>query len=211
MSKTGGNTIHGPAADLLIGWCWLPIAIAMWAMRDDVEATRAAMATAFLVSFAHQPLTLGLVYGDRNQMAAHRALYRWAPAVAVAAIAVGWSLSFGMVAVVAALWNAEHTLMQRYGVTRIYGRKNGDDHGRIEKITMFALLIAGIASIGAFADREAMIHRLGLGRTNATGVRALDKFEAVAAGAFWTALAVADMGPVVALPEDWLLEAPLVP
>jgi hypothetical protein len=33
------------------------------------------MAVIFVVSFAHQPLTLGLVYGDPVQRAAHRRLY----------------------------------------------------------------------------------------------------------------------------------------
>ena len=41
------------------------------------------MGVIFLISFAHQPLTLGLVYGDPAQRDAHRALYRWAPWVAV--------------------------------------------------------------------------------------------------------------------------------
>ena len=30
--------------------------------------------------------------------------------------------------------------MQRYGLTRIYGRKGGDDHGRIERVLLIALL-----------------------------------------------------------------------
>jgi len=46
--------------------------------------------------------------------------------------------------VLAALWNAEHTLMQRYGVMRIYGRKAGDDHGRLEKPMLIAWLIRNV-------------------------------------------------------------------
>ncbi len=163
----------------------------MWINRANVDLTREVMIVAFLVSFAHQPLTLGLVYGDRDQRDAHPRLFRWGPIIAVAAISLGWAISFTAVAVVAALWNAEHTLMQRYGVMRIYGRKNGDNHGRIEKPAMIAMLVAGIASIGAFADRESMIDRLGLGRTNASGVRVLDRFERLATVLFWVALIVA--------------------
>jgi hypothetical protein len=183
--------VHGPVADVALGWCWLPVTVLAWGLRHDVHATQTLMVIAFAVSFAHQPLTLGLVYGDRNQYDAHPGIYRWTPLVAVAVIVVGWNVSFTAVAVVAALWNAEHTLMQRYGVTRIYGRKNGDTHGSIEKPAMIAMLIAGIASIGAFADREAMINRLGLGRTNATGVRTLDRFEGVSTLIFWAASVVA--------------------
>ena len=106
------------------------------------------MAVIFVVSFAHQPLTLGLVYGDPAQRDAHRSLYRWAPWVALALIVVGLNVSLSLVAVMAGLWNAEHTLMQRYGVMRIYGRKVGDDQGRIEKPMLIIWLVAGIAYIG---------------------------------------------------------------
>ena len=191
MAAGVDKTIHGPIADIAIGWCWLPIAAFMWINRGNVDLTREVMIVAFLVSFAHQPLTLGLVYGDRDQRNAHPTLFRWGPIIAVVAISLGWAISFTAVAVVAALWNAEHTLMQRYGVMRIYGRKNGDDHGRIEKPAMIAMLVAGIASIGAFADRESMIDRLGLGRANASGVRALDRFEHLASVVFWVAVVVA--------------------
>ena len=43
--------------------------------------------------------------------------------VVAALITIGINVSLGLVAVIAGLWNAEHTLMQRYGVQRIYGRK----------------------------------------------------------------------------------------
>ena len=63
----------------------------------------------------------------------------------------------------AGLWNAEHTLMQRYGVMRIYGRKAGDDHGRIEKPMLIVWLVAGIAYIGAYVDHAEPGARLGVG------------------------------------------------
>jgi hypothetical protein len=191
VSGGSDRTIHGPVADVALGWCWLPVAGLMLLLRDHVGATQTAMVAAFLISFAHQPLTLALVYGDRRQVSAHRKMYRWAPLVAVVAITLGWTISFTTVAVIAALWNAEHTLMQRYGVMRIYGRKNGDDHGRLEKPAMIAMLVAGVASIAAFADREAIIRRLGLGRANASGVRALDHLAGPATAVFWLATAAA--------------------
>ena len=47
----------------------------------------------------------------------------------------------------AGLWNAEHTLMQRYGVMRIYGRKAGDDHGRLEKPMLIVWLVTPGAKV----------------------------------------------------------------
>ena len=49
------------------------------------------------------------------------------------AIALGLSISFTVVAVAGGLWNMEHTLMQRYGFVRIYGRRTGEDDGRLER------------------------------------------------------------------------------
>jgi hypothetical protein len=37
-----------------------------------------------------------------------------------------------IIAVIAGVWNAGHTLQQRYGITRIYGRKVGQADGTIE-------------------------------------------------------------------------------
>jgi hypothetical protein len=85
----------------------------------------------------------------------------------------------------AALWNAEHTLMQRYGVMRIYGRKAGDDHGRLEKPMLIAWLVAALLFIAAYVDLDRLIRRLGVGRTNATGIRTLATFNTSAAALFW--------------------------
>ena len=56
---------------------------------------------------------------------------------------LGLNVSLTLVALMAGLWNAEHTLMQRYGVMRIYGRKAGDQHGRLEKPMLIVWLVAG--------------------------------------------------------------------
>ena len=114
--------LHGPVLDALLGWCFLPIAVVVHFTEPHLNTVQALVGVIFLVSFAHQPLTLGLVYGDPVQRAAHRRLYTWAPLCAAALIMLGLSISLSLVAVLAGLWNAEHTLMQRYGVLRIYGR-----------------------------------------------------------------------------------------
>ena len=61
------------------------------------------MGVIFLISFAHQPLTLGLVYGDPLQRGAHRRLYRWAPWMAFGLIIVGLNVSLSAVALMAGL------------------------------------------------------------------------------------------------------------
>jgi hypothetical protein len=78
--------------------------------------------------------------------------------------------------------------MQRYGVMRIYGRKAGDDHGRIEKPMLIVWLIAGIAFIGAFVDLQRLVRKLGFGGTNARSVRLLGRLSSVATVVFWVAL-----------------------
>ncbi len=145
------------------------------------------MGVIFLISFAHQPLTLGLVYGDPAQRDAHRTLYRWAPWVAFALIIIGLNVSLSVVALMAGLWNAEHTLMQRYGVMRIYGRKAGDNHGSIEKPMLIVWLVAGIAFIGGYVDLQRLVNKLGVGATNARSVDLLGGLSAWARILFWIA------------------------
>lgn len=182
--------MHGPVLDVLLGWCFLPVAVVVHFAEPHLTLVQTMMAVIFVVSFAHQPLTLGLVYADPEQLAAHRRLYTWAPLVAVAAIVVGLSISLTLVALVAGLWNAEHTLMQRYGLMRIYGRKAGDDHGGMEKPMLVAWLVAALLFIAAYVDLQQLVLKLGVDETNARGIRLLDGFQAPARLLFWLAAAV---------------------
>jgi hypothetical protein len=207
--------VHGPVADIALGWCWLPIALLVHAVEPHLTAVHSIMGVIFLISFAHQPLTLGLVYGDPAQRNAHRSLYRWAPWVALALILIGLNVSLATVALMAGLWNAEHTLMQRYGVMRIYGRKAGDNHGRIEKPMLIIWLIAGIAYIGAFVDLQRLVRKLGFGGTNARSVHILGHLTSVARVVFWVAAAIGvvlaakwlraerSLGPAASRPKHW--------
>ncbi|MEY2400457.1 MAG: hypothetical protein QOJ08_568, partial [Ilumatobacteraceae bacterium] len=172
-------------ADIALGWCWLPIALIVHAAEPHLTSVQAIMGVIFLISFAHQPLTLGLVYGDQAQRDAHRTLYRWAPGVAFVLIVVGLNVSLSLVALMAGLWNAEHTLMQRYGVMRIYGRKVGDDHGRLEKPMLIVWLVAGIAYIGGYVDLQRLVHKLSVGATNARSVNLLGGLTSFARALFW--------------------------
>jgi len=171
--------------DALLGWCFVPIAVVVHFAEPHLTTVQAMVGVIFLVSFAHQPLTLGLVYGDPVQRAAHRRLYTWAPVAAIALIALGLSISLSLVAVMAGLWNAEHTLMQRYGVLRIYGRKAGDDNGRLEKPMFIVWLVTAVAYIGAYVDLEDLVLKLGLDSNNSRGVHALDHVHGLAVVLFW--------------------------
>jgi len=179
--------VHGPVADIALGWCWLPIALIVHAAEPHLTTVHSIMGVIFLISFAHQPLTLGLVYGDPTQRDAHRGLYRWAPWVAFALIVIGLNVSLTLVALMAGLWNAEHTLMQRYGVMRIYGRKAGDSNGHIEKPMLIIWLVAGIAYIGGYVDLQRLVSKLGFGGTNARSVRLLGDLAGGARVVFWVA------------------------
>jgi hypothetical protein len=179
--------VHGPVADIALGWCWLPIAVIVHVAEPHLSAVQSIVGIIFLISFAHQPLTLGLVYGDPAQRDAHRKLYRWAPWVAFTLIVIGLNVSLSLVALMAGLWNAEHTLMQRYGVMRIYGRKAGDQHGRLEKPMLIVWLVAGIAYIGGYVDLQELVHKLGIGSTNARSVDLLGGLAGWARVLFWVA------------------------
>ena len=177
--------VHGPVADIALGWCWLPIALIVHAAEPHLTAVQSIMGVIFLISFAHQPLTLGLVYGDPVQRRAHRRLYLWAPWVAFALIVIGLNVSLSAIALMAGLWNAEHTLMQRYGVMRIYGRKAGDDQGRLEKPMLIVWLVAAISYIGGYVDLQRLVRKLGFGGTNARSIRLLGDLASYARVLFW--------------------------
>lgn len=182
--------LHGPVLDAALGWCFLPIAILVHYLEPHTTTVQNVVGVIFLISFAHQPLTLGLVYGDPVQRAAHRRLYTWAPLCAIGLISLGLSISLSLVAVMAGLWNAEHTLMQRYGVLRIYGRKAGDDHGRLEKPMFIVWLVTAVAFIGAYVDLGKLVEKLGLDDNNRRGVETLDHVHSLAVVLFWVGAVV---------------------
>ena len=76
-----------------------------------------------------------------------------------------------LLAVIGGLWNAEHTLMQRYGLTRIYGRKGGDDHGRLERAPLDRALVPALAWTAADVDTPARLRQLSLVATTAAASR----------------------------------------
>jgi len=172
--------ISGPVVDTVVALCWVPFSVLALVWHGQTDKLSSLLAATFLLSLAHQPLTLALVYGDPGQFALRRKLFTWSPLVFVAAILIGTQVSLVLVAAVAGIWNAEHTLLQRYGLTRIYGRKVGQDDGRIEKLMLQSWLVFAVAWNAADPGLTKRIDGLRLGGTNERGIRLLTSARPVA-------------------------------
>ena len=170
---TRGRWIHAPRTDAVLAWMWLPLFLIVRACEGHGNLVPTLMGIGFVISFAHQPLTNGLVYGDAEQFRRHRTMYLVAPVLFAVLVTVGMMWSLTAVAIVAALWNAEHTLMQRYGLTRIYGRKAGDDLGGLEKAMYCSWLVFALLWLPSFVDLPAMADNLGFGARNKRGLEVL--------------------------------------
>jgi hypothetical protein len=101
----------------------------------------------------------------------------FAPFLFVAAIIIGQHISLTLVGIVAGLWNAEHTLMQRYGVVRIYGRKSGETDRTDEKAMLFSWLVFALVWGGADSRTPHLLTRVDLGATNEAGVTFLQSLQ----------------------------------
>jgi hypothetical protein len=179
--------IYGPGPDLLIALCWVPL----WAVghvlssghgpaSDDL--LRRALAAAFALSFLHQPLTLGLVYGDPQQFRQRRRLFVWAPLVTVPLVVAAVAGQLWIVVPVAALWNTVHTLQQRYGLSRIYARKSGYGSAALDRAVLYAWMVCAGLAVAANPGTTRLVRRVGLDGVNAGGVRLLTDARPVALG-----------------------------
>jgi len=178
-SVTGGiHWIHRAPTDIIIAFAWVPFAVVAMALEGDAVAW--LMSVTLLFSFTHQPLTLALVYGDADQFAIRRRIFTWSPLVFAVAIYVTINVSFLVLAIVGGAWNAIHTLFQRYGLIRIYGRKVGENDGRLERALLlswlFGVLVVGAAN-SATPDR---IIDSGLGGHNRDALEVLADLQPIA-------------------------------
>lgn len=169
--------LHGPLADVGLALVWVPFAVVAHLFESDTARLQWWMSLTFLVSFAHQPLTVALVYGDPAQFSLAKRIFTWSPLVFAAAVFAALHVSFTTLAIVGGLWNAEHTLMQRYGMVRIYGRKVGQDDGRLERAMLFCWLALALVWIGADTRTPGRADTLGLGSANRQGVEVLTDFQ----------------------------------
>jgi hypothetical protein len=165
--------IFGARADLAISLCWIPIfALAHMLSSsgtNDVLLNR-MFRGAFVLSLLHQPLTLALVYGDREQFALRRRLFTWSPPVAVGLIAVAVLADLWIVVPIAAIWNTIHTLQQRYGLSRIYSRKAGYGSARLDRAVLYVGMVAALLVAGSSSTTLAALGRVMLDDRNAAAI-----------------------------------------
>ncbi len=183
--------IRSTAWDLSLAALWLPFAaLALLALHDSAAIVRVVTAT-LVLSFAHQPLTLALVYGDHRVVAARRALFAASPLVMVGLVLAATHLAPLMLAVIAGAWNAAHTMQQRYGISRIYARLVGQSASTVERSMLWSWLVVTLLAIAAHPATSDHLERSGLGGRNRAVVELLAGFADVASVLVLVALAVA--------------------
>src|SRR5918994_5239547 len=156
----------------LVAFVWVPFALAAQAVADDPERLRWLVSATLVFSFAHQPLTLWLVYGDAEQRRSHASLFTWAPLVAVAVVGIGSSVRPELLVLVAGAWNVAHTLRQRYGLSRLYGRRSGIDCSADNRMLWSWLSVAVLVAL-ARTDLGELARDVGLGARTTSAVDTL--------------------------------------
>ena len=166
--------------DVALALCWIPFAAAGWLFRNDPHSTAWLVSATLLISFAHQPLTLALVYGDKRNFDLRRRTFTWSPVVFAGAVLATQHINLTALAVVAGLWNAEHTLMQRYGIMRIHGRKAGQQNAPLDKALLFSWLALAFVWIAADGRTPGHIAQTGLRGKNRRGLDLLADLQPTA-------------------------------
>ena len=184
------NWLRGPRHDLVMAMLWVPFALAAHVVSGDPEQLRWLVSATLLFSFAHQPLTLWLVYGDPVQRRSHRSLVVWAPVALGLAVVIGTSVRPDVVALVAGVWNVAHTLRQRYGLCKLYGRLGGISCGADNRLLWAWLSLAVIVGL-ARTDLSALARTMGLGRRNRAAIDVLAGADVVIAALLPVAIVVA--------------------
>lgn len=164
-----------PTADIALAISWLPFAILAHVVDNNPASLRLLLAMVMFVSFSHQPLTFPLVYASRWRRQSHRRIFAWYPAVAVVVILVATRVSMTMVAVIGAVWNLEHILMQRYGLVRMYGRKAGDGQGLLERWMLVAGFLVTLLWTDSSGALRSVLDRLASGSVDAQAARILTR------------------------------------
>ncbi len=198
--------IRGPVWDLVLALAWVPFAaLALW-WADDPHRIVALVGATLLFSVSHQPLTLPLVYADGSVFASRRRLFTWSPVVFLVAVLVGEQLDPVVIAVIAGTWNAGHTLQQRYGISRIYGRKAGHADGRVEHALLWSLLVLALVWAAADPRTSDRIAAAGLGGHNQKGLTVLVDLAPVARWALVPVIAVVAAFGVAWVRQEWRAE-----
>lgn len=177
--------VFGPAWDVLMSLSWLPIFLLVHALSSDPGPSgsgvlRSGLRFAFLLSFMHQPLTFGLVYADASRFRLHRKLFVLGPLIAVAVGATAAVYNWQIVIPVAAAWNLQHTLQQRYGIQRIYSGRSGYGSAPLDRAIAYVPMAAVLAIVAANPGTTSLIKRTSLDSMNAGAVHLLTDARSVA-------------------------------
>ncbi len=165
--------MHGPWRDGALSLLWVPFSVAATMAGGRPDLLALVVAATLLTSLVHQPLTLAMIYGDPEQFAIARRVFVVFPFVLLGSIVAGRLISLALVGVIAGLWNSQHTLMQRFGITRIYARKAGDRTEAAEKPMLLCWLVFALAFAAADPRTPRLLQSVDLGATNEQGVEVL--------------------------------------
>jgi hypothetical protein len=156
--------IRNAGADAAAAWAWVPVYVFATLLSGD--ALRTLAGAVFLFSLMHQALTPFLLATDAPTRQRHRVVYvLGAPLVLVGSVCLV-RLGMTWVAVIAAAWNLVHTLRQRYGVVRLYGRAAGQSRARAEQVLLFGPFVMTAALIVSLPDQLDSVNKLGFGGVN---------------------------------------------
>jgi hypothetical protein len=170
--------IYGRATDAVVALVWIPVfllarqAVAGNGPLGSLSLTKLVDLT-LLFSFMHQPLTLPLVYADGRQFSQRRALFTWAPVIALAAAVTAVGFNLWVVVPIAAIWNTIHTLQQRYGLCRIYSRKAGYGSALLDRAVLYLWMAATLLLVAANPSTKSLLDRVDIGANNDSAVRIL--------------------------------------
>jgi hypothetical protein len=159
---------------------WIPFAALALFWSGNTPRLEWLVGATLVFSVSHQPLTMPLVYADPHVMNSRPRIFRVTPVLFIVLVLIGLQLNPLVIAVVAGVWNAGHTLQQRYGITRIYGRKVGQGDGTVEHRLLWSMLIMALVVAAADSDTPARIASAGLGGRNQRGLDLLTDAAPVA-------------------------------
>ncbi len=193
--------IRQPAWDVAMALSWIPFAALAVYWDGDSDRIQWLVGATLIFSVSHQPLTVPLVYADPHVRRSRPVIFTYTPVVFLVAVIIGLQLDPIVVAVVAGVWNAAHTLQQRYGVSRIYGRKVGQGSGTIEHWLLWSALVLVLIWAAAEPATPDRISSAGLGGRNQRGLSLITDAAPVAR---W--LLPAMLALVLALIVAWVRE-----
>lgn len=152
-----------------LAFCWLPFYL--WAVfglgldgswaAGQTRGLALATAVALAATYVHRHYTFVLVYGDRDTFRLRTRDFVLAPLLVFAIVGAcrglygasrgdSWAwfgtAAWWTVLITVGVWNVWHTLMQRYGILRIYAGKAGHglqarDHGRRDLAVLWTSVI----------------------------------------------------------------------